>query len=146
MLINKLYGTILLILFTFCGYSQAIPKVAGGKIESKLYDGILTKNSEIKRTEYIDIQPNTVITKEEFSGLEIVKGKIYLTGPGFPNVIMIEMPCTSDISEYSYFNGSKVVFDNCIFRNRNQSLTPPISKAYRITMKETISATPQKRH
>ena len=108
-------------------------------------EGIVSKISELKRTEFKDIQPKTVLSKEELSGLEIVKGRIYLTGPGFPNVIMIEKPCTSDISAFSYVNGSKVVFENCIFRNRDQSVSKPVSKAYRITMEETIDISPQKR-
>ena len=142
---SKLYLTILLIFITVSGYSQVTPKIASGKIDSDLNEGIVSKTSELIKTDLKDIQLQTVLTKEQLIGLEIVKGKIFFTGPGFPNVIMIEKPCTRDISTFHCLNGSKVVFDKCIFRNRDQSVTQPFSKAYIVTMEQSKRIPPRQR-
>lgn len=149
---SKLYLTILVILITVSGYSQARPKVARGKIDSNLNEGIVSTISDTIRTDFNDIELKSILTKEQLSGLEIVTGRIFFTGPGFPNVMMIERPCSREITNNTRniptsqcVNGSKVVFDNCIFRNKDQSLTQPVSKAYIVKMEEIKNISPRKR-
>ncbi len=142
----------MVIFITVTGYSQVKPKVAGRKTASDLKEGIESKISEFKRTDFQDIELKSVLTKEQLSGLELVTGRIFFVGRGFPNVMMIERPCSKEITNNTRniptsqcVNGSKVVFENCIFRNKDQSLTQPVSKAYIVTMEETNTIPPRKR-
>jgi len=66
-----------------------------------------------------------------------VKGKIYFTGVGFFNVMLIEANSGEyNLPYYLCERGNKVIFEECSFRNRDETLTLPINKSFTIRNEE----------
>ncbi|MEI9956817.1 MAG: hypothetical protein WDM90_11060 [Ferruginibacter sp.] len=61
---------------------------------------------------------------------DFISGTIYFSGENFPNVVTVNIK--NNLSAKTYFNrctpGSKIAFENCVYKNADGTLSKPITK------------------
>jgi len=141
----KQFLTILFIAATQFTYGQAnsvtdtvkhngieeINRTVQKKDSSVHQEGIKDYLEIVRHIDFFSVQHKSELTIQEFKGLDIIKGKVYFAGAGFPYVVLVEIREGSGyLPYYSCTNGTKIGLENCILRNQNGTFTIPISKGF----------------